>query len=76
MILNHKAAIEMLIEEADQIGFNSFTFLNLHALLSENLLSDDNACGRLRRRPVDISRSVCLSWGDEKIQSPAVEQFL
>jgi hypothetical protein len=58
MILNHKAAIEMLIEEADQIGFNSFTFLNLHAILSENLLSDEDASGRLRRRPVDISGSV------------------
>ncbi|MCI5123698.1 MAG: Fic family protein [Candidatus Electrothrix sp. AR5] len=58
MILNHKAAIEMLIEEADQVGFNIFTFLNLHALLSENLLPDEDASGRLRRRPVDISGSI------------------
>ncbi|MGA7279653.1 MAG: Fic family protein [Desulfocapsaceae bacterium] len=58
MILNHKAAIEMLIEAADQVGFNSFTFLNLHTLLSENLLADEKACGRLRHRPVDISGSV------------------
>jgi hypothetical protein len=58
MILNHKAAIEMLVTEADQIGFNPFTFFNLHAILSENLLSDENACGRLRRRPVEISGSV------------------
>jgi len=58
MIINHKAAIEMLIEEAEQIGFNPFTFQNLHAILSENLLHDDDACGRLRRRPVDISGSV------------------
>ncbi|MCI5220387.1 MAG: Fic family protein, partial [Candidatus Electrothrix sp. LOE2] len=58
MILNHKAAIEMLIQEADQVGFNTFTFLNLHALLSENLLPDEDASGRLRRRPVDISGSV------------------
>ncbi len=58
MILNHKAAIEMLIEEADQVGFSPFTFFNLHAILSENLLPDENACGRLRRRPVNISGSV------------------
>ncbi len=58
MILNHKAAIEMLIEEADQIGFNPFTFRNLHAILSENLLHNEDACGRLRRRAVDISGSV------------------
>ena len=58
MILNHKAAIEMLVEEADRVGFNMFTFLNLHAILSENLLPDDNASGRLRRRPVEIFGSV------------------
>ncbi len=58
MILNHKAAIEMLVEEADQVGFNMFTFLNLHAILSENLLPDEDASGRLRRRPVDIFGSI------------------
>lgn len=60
MILNHKAAIEMLVEAADQVGFNLFTFLNLHAILSENLLPNEEACGRLRRRPVDISGSAFL----------------
>ncbi len=58
MILNHKAAIEMLIEEAQEIGFNPFTFFNLHAILSENLLPDERACGRLRRRLVSIHGSV------------------
>ncbi len=58
MILNHKGAIEMLIQEAEQVGFNPFTFYNLHAILSDNLLHDENACGRLRRRPVDITGSV------------------
>lgn len=58
MILNHKVAIEMLVDEVDQVEFNPFTFLNLHALLSENLLHDEDACGRLRRRPVDISGSI------------------
>ena len=58
MILNHKAAIEMLIEEADQIGFDPFTFQNLHAVLSQNLMHDEGACGRLRRRPVEISGTV------------------
>jgi len=58
MILNHKGAIEMLIQEADQVGFDPFTFYNLHAILSDNLLHDEAACGRLRRRPVDITGSV------------------
>jgi Fic family protein len=30
----------------------------LHAILSENLLHDEDACGRLRRRAVDISGSA------------------
>lgn len=58
MILNHKAAIEMLIEDADEVGIDAFTFKNLHAVLSQDLLRDPQACGRLRRRPVDISGTV------------------
>ncbi len=58
MILNHKAAIEMLAEQAGEIGFNRYTICNLHALLAENLLDDDNACGRVRSRAVGISGTV------------------
>jgi len=58
MILNHKAAIELLVEQAEDIGFNTFTFFNLHALLSENLLADPGESGRLRQRMVDISGTV------------------
>ena len=58
MILNHKAAIEMLAEQAEEIGFNRYTICNLHALLSDNLLADPAACGRLRARAVGISGTV------------------
>ena len=58
MILNHKAAIEMLVDQADEIGFNRYTILNLHALLADNLLADPQAGGRLRRIPVDIDGTV------------------
>lgn len=58
MILNHKAAIEMLIEQVEDIGFNTFTFLNLHALLAENLLADPSEGGRLRTRIVEITGTV------------------
>ena len=58
MILNHKVAIEFMVESADYLKFNSFTILNLHALLSDNLLSDRRACGCLRSMPVGIGKSV------------------
>jgi len=58
MILNHKAAIEMLVEQAEDIGFNRYTILSLHALLSDNLLADSQACGRLRTIRVGIGGTV------------------
>mgnify|MGYP001617133532 CR=1 FL=1 len=58
MILNHKSAIELLVEQASEIGFNRYTILNLHALLSDNLLADPQACGRLRIRAVGIDGTV------------------
>lgn len=57
MILNHKAAIELLADQAPEMGFNRYTILNLHALLSDNLL-DPQACGRLRNVPVGIEKTV------------------
>ncbi len=60
MILNHKNAIEMLVSEADLIGFNTFTILNLHAMLSDGLLANPQDCGKLRQRPVEIGGSVYL----------------
>jgi len=58
MILNHKRAIEYLVDGADEIGYDIHTFQNLHALLSENLLADPGAGGKLRERIVDISGTV------------------
>ena len=58
MILNHKAAIELLADRAGEIGFNRYTLCNLHALLAENLLPDPAAGGRLRAHAVAIGGSV------------------
>ena len=57
MILNHKAAIDLLLDKAEQVGFNRYTILNLHALLAENLLPDPGAGGRLRTAGVQIGGS-------------------
>ncbi|NML11990.1 hypothetical protein HHL08_17865 [Sphingobium sp. AR-3-1] len=58
MILNHKDAIEFLVANANDVGFNRYTILNLHALLANNLLADPTAVGRLRNIIVGIDGST------------------
>ncbi|HEY8330420.1 MAG TPA: Fic family protein [Pseudomonas sp.] len=58
MILNHKSAIELLVENADTVGFNRFTLLNLHSALAENLLPNPADEGRVRQHAVEIGNSV------------------
>ncbi len=58
MILNHKAAIELLVDSAEEIGVNRFTITNLHALLADNLLDDPQNAGRLRIAPIAIGAST------------------
>jgi Fic family protein/DNA-binding transcriptional ArsR family regulator len=58
MILNHKDAIAFLVSAAEEIGFNRYTVLNLHAILAQNLLLDEEAAGRLRRIAVGIEKSA------------------
>ena len=60
MLLNHKEAIEFLVEGAGEIAFNRYTVLNLHALLAKNLLSEQSAEGRLRTIPVGISGTIYM----------------
>lgn len=49
--------IELLVSEADVIGFNRRTICTLQAALSENLLSDAGDEGRLREKPVQITET-------------------
>ena len=58
MILNHKSAIEFLVENADTAGLDRYTLLNLHSALAENLLPNPADEGRLRQHAVDIAKSV------------------
>jgi hypothetical protein len=58
MILNHKAAIELLVENLDTLSFNRYTVMNLHSALSENLLPNPADEGRVRFHAVDIGQSV------------------
>ena len=58
MILNHKTAIELLVENIDIAEFNRYTLMNLHSALAENLLPNPADEGRIRQHAVDIGKSV------------------
>ncbi len=57
MILNHKEAIEYLVDHLAEITISRSDMLDIHALLADGLLVDPAMAGRLRRMPVGISYS-------------------
>ena len=75
MILNHKAAIELLVDQAAETGFNRYTILNLHALLSDNLL-DAQASGRLRGVAVGVAGTVYHPLAVPQLIEECFQQFL
>lgn len=60
MILNHKDAIEYLVRNPEHANLTTDTIIALHAFLSDGLMADPSACGRIRRRAVEIGGSVYL----------------
>ena len=76
MIINHKAAIELLVDQAAEVGFNRYTICNLHALLSDNLLADPRACGRVRTMPVGIGGTVYHPLEVPQLIEEAFQQIL
>ena len=60
MILNHKQAIEYLVRDPDAANLTPHTLIALHAFLSDGLMADPMACGRIRRRAVEIGGGVYL----------------
>jgi len=58
MILNHKSAIELLVDNAASANLNRYLLMNLHSALAENLLPNPADEGRIRQHAVDIGKSV------------------
>ena len=71
MILNHKAAIELLVEQSGESGISRHMILGLHALLSENLLDDPGAGGRMRTKIAGIGGSTYLPLATPQL----IEQY-
>lgn len=57
MILNHKNAIEFMVENVADYGLGKYFIFNIHALLSDGLLSNPGAQGYLRKIPVGIGKT-------------------
>lgn len=64
MILNHKTAIELLVDSVVSTGgagtadLTRYLLMNLHSALAENLLPNPSDEGRIRQHAVDIGQSV------------------
>lgn len=76
MILNHKNAIEFIVENAEVIGFDRRTMTTLHSALSENLLGDPGDEGSLRQRPVQITGTRYTPVGIPQVIEDAFELLL
>lgn len=76
MLLNHKDAIEFLVESAEEIGFDRYAILNLHALLASDLLPDPAAAGRLRHIGVGIGGSTYLPLEVPQLIEECFDQLL
>jgi hypothetical protein len=57
MILNHKEAIQYVVDNLDEMNITRPDMFDIHALLADGLLADPAMAGRLRRLPVGISYS-------------------
>ena len=57
MILNHKEAIEYLVDNLADLSLSRIDIFAIHELLSDELLSDPGMGGRLRVWPVEIGHS-------------------
>lgn len=57
MILNHKEAIQYVVDNLDEIALRRVDLFGIHALLSDGLLADPGMAGRLRATAVGITHS-------------------
>ena len=65
MILNHKEAIQHVVDHLGDITIRRPDIFSIHALLSDGLLADPAMAGRLRRMPVGITHSSYRPLGDQ-----------
>jgi len=76
MILNHKDALEYIIESANEQKTSSHEICSIHALLSNNLLGDSGASGRIRQIAVGISGTTYLPLENPHVLKECFDIFI
>lgn len=76
MILNHKGAIEYIIESAAEEKITSHEVCSIHALLSENLLGDPSASGRIRQIAVGVGGTNYMPLENPHILKECFQSFI
>lgn len=76
MLLNHKAAIEFMVDAVPEYGLTAAVISNLHALLMQDLLADPNALGCIRQTVVNISGTTYFPTQVPVLLQEMLEQVL
>ena len=76
MILNHKGAIEFLVESAEGLSVDATTIQNLHALLTENLMANPMDEGQLRSAAVGIRGTSYIPTAVPQVIEECFRQIL
>jgi len=76
MILNHKGAIEYIIESAAEKEISAHEVCSIHALLSENLLGDPSASGRVRQIAVGIGATTYIPLDNPHVLKECFQLFI
>jgi fido (protein-threonine AMPylation protein) len=76
MLLNHKEAIEFLVDAVPEQGITVPVVRNLHGILMQGLLADETAVGTIRRRVINISQSVYIPTQMPALIEEMLEQLV
>jgi fido (protein-threonine AMPylation protein) len=60
MLLNHKQAIEFMVDAVPEYGLRTDLVSNIHSILMRDLLADSDSLGMIRQKLVNISDTTYL----------------
>ncbi|SEK58490.1 Fic/DOC family protein [Roseateles sp. YR242] len=76
MLLNHKQAIEFMVDAVPRQGLTSNVIRNVHALLMSELLSDPHSLGTVRHKVVHISGTTYFPCQVPSVLNEMLEQIV